>query len=126
MSEVGRREIELICPTGSAPLAGTSLAVFLVGGLLLLNPFGLRDPVLADRSPGAAFALLLFGFVATFGSTAKGSAITAVGQREIDDDELRRPSRATTDAKNVAPWPMKNTLDQPNKSHPVFGHFVRE
>jgi hypothetical protein len=67
-SEVGWREIELICPTGSVPLAGTPLTVLLVGGLLVVNPFSLGDLILADRSPGAALGLLLFGFVVTFGS----------------------------------------------------------
>jgi len=67
--------------------------VLLAGGLLLLNPFSLRDLILADRSPGAALGLLLFGFVVTFGSTAMGSAIMALGQRETDDDEPRGPRR---------------------------------
>ena len=55
--------------------AGVSLAVVLVGGLLWLNPGGLRDLILADRSPATALGLLLFGFVVTFGSTAMGTAI---------------------------------------------------
>jgi hypothetical protein len=50
------------------------------GRRLLLNPFGLRDLIHADRSPGAALGLLLFGFVVTFGSTAMGSTIMALGQ----------------------------------------------
>ena len=66
--------------------AGTALAVLLVGGLLALNPSGLRDLILADRSPGTALGLLLFGFVVTFGSTVMGSAIMATGQREDDED----------------------------------------
>ncbi len=65
---------------------GTSLAVFLVGGLLWLNPGGLRHLIFTDRSPGVALGLLLFGFIVTLGSTAMGSAIMAMGQREEDDD----------------------------------------
>ncbi len=54
---------------------GASVALLMVGGLVALNPFGLRDLVLADRSPATALALLLFGFVITFGSAAMGTAI---------------------------------------------------
>jgi len=68
---------------------GILLAVFLVGGLLWLNPGGLRNLIFADRSPGTALGLLLFGFIVTFGSTAMGSAIMAMGQREGEDDGPR-------------------------------------
>jgi hypothetical protein len=70
---------------------GTALAVFLVGGLLWLDPGGLRHLIFTDRSPGVALGLLLFGFVVTLGSTAMGSAIMAMGQREREDDEPRGP-----------------------------------
>lgn len=59
---------------------GVSLAVLLVSGLLALDPGGLRHLILADRSPGTALGLLLFGFVVTFGSTAMGTAIMAAGR----------------------------------------------
>ncbi len=59
--------------------AGIAVAVLLVGGLLVLNPFGLRDLIFADNSPGTALGLLLFGFVVTFGSAAMGTAIMAMG-----------------------------------------------
>jgi hypothetical protein len=59
---------------------GTVLAALLVGGLLLLNPSGLRDLILADRSPATALGLLLFGFVVTLGSAAMGTAIMAMGE----------------------------------------------
>jgi hypothetical protein len=55
--------------------AGTLLAALLAGGLLLLNPSGLRDLIFADSSPGTALGLLLFGFIVTFGSAAMGTAI---------------------------------------------------
>ncbi len=71
---------------------GTLLAMFLVGGLLWLNPGGLRHLIFADRSPATALGLLLFGFIVTFGSTAMGSAIMAMGQRE-GEDEPRGPGR---------------------------------
>jgi hypothetical protein len=64
--------------------AGITLAVLLVGGLLALNPAGLRELILADSSPGTALGLLLFGFVVTFGSAAMGTAIMASGTREND------------------------------------------
>jgi hypothetical protein len=54
---------------------GIVLAALLVGGLLALNPAGLRDLIFADSSPGTALGLLLFGFVITFGSAAMGTAI---------------------------------------------------
>ncbi len=73
--------------------AGITLAVLLVGGLLALNPAGLRDLILADSSPGTALGLLLFGFVVTFGSTAMGTAIMASGVRPADDDTPRGPPR---------------------------------
>ena len=68
---------------------GTMLAVFLVGGLLWLDPGGLRHLIFADRSPATALGLLLFGFIVTFGSTAMGTAIMAMGRREGEDDEPR-------------------------------------
>jgi hypothetical protein len=75
--------------------AGAAVTVLLVGGLLALNPSGLRDLILADRSPGIALGLLLVSFFITFGSMAMGTAIMAAG-RSPDDDEGprgRRPAR---------------------------------
>src|ERR1700730_929306 len=60
--------------------AGIPVAALLVGGLLVLNPFGLRDLIFADNSPGTALGLLLFGFVVTFGWAAMGTAIMAMGR----------------------------------------------
>ena len=67
---------------------GAALAAVLVGGLLALNPGGLRHLIFADSSPGTALGLLLFGFVVTLGSAAMGTAIMAMGRGE--DDETRR------------------------------------
>ncbi len=61
---------------------GASAALMMVGGLVALNPYGLRDLILGDRSPAAALTLLLFGFVITLGSAAMGSAIMTVRQGE--------------------------------------------
>ena len=69
--------------------SGIAVAVLLVGGLLALNPGHLRDLIVADINGVAATALLLFGFVVTFGSTAMGTAIMAIGQRE---PSRRRPT----------------------------------
>lgn len=63
-------------------VSGIAVAVLLVGGLLALNPGHLRDLIVADSHGIAAVALLLFGFVVTLGSTAMGTAIMAIGQRE--------------------------------------------
>jgi hypothetical protein len=65
--------------------AGIAVAALLVGGLLWLDPGGLRHLILADRAPGIALGLLLFGFVVTFGSAAMGTAIMALGPRERND-----------------------------------------
>jgi hypothetical protein len=61
--------------------AGIMVAALMLGGLLALNPHGLRDLILADSSPATAAGLLLFGFVITFGSTAMGTAIMTLGAR---------------------------------------------
>ncbi len=72
--------------------AGIAVAALLFGGLLVLNPFGLRDLIFADNSPGTALGLLLFGFVVTFGSAAMGTAIMAMRVPE-DDETPRGPPR---------------------------------
>ena len=64
---------------------GAALAVLLVGGLLVLNPGGLRDLIFADSSPLVPIGLLLGGFIVTLGSTAMGTAIMAMGVGERDD-----------------------------------------
>ena len=64
---------------------GAALAVFLVGGLLALNPGGLRDLIRADSTPLVPIALLLGGFIITLGSTAMGTAIMAMGVGERHD-----------------------------------------
>jgi acyl-coenzyme A thioesterase PaaI-like protein len=65
---------------------GVTLALLLVGGLLVLNPGGLRDLILADRSPLVPIGLLLGGFVVMFASTAMGTAIMTMGIGEQDDE----------------------------------------
>ncbi len=60
--------------------AGAGVAVVMVGGLVVINPFGLRELILADRSPATALALLLFGFVITFGSAVRGTAIMSLAR----------------------------------------------
>src|SRR5450631_1259628 len=73
--------------------AGVTVAALLLGGLLALNPFGLRDLIFADRTPATALGLLLFGFIVTFGSTAMGTAIMAMGKSSEDDDSPRGTGR---------------------------------
>jgi len=55
-----------------------------------LDPGGLRHLIFAERSPATALGLLLFGFIVTFGSTAMGSAIMAMGRSEAKDDDGHR------------------------------------
>jgi hypothetical protein len=85
--------------------AGMAVAALLVGGLLVLNPFNLRDLIFADRSPGTALGLLLFGFVVTFGSAAMGTAIMATGMRQVDDETPRGPPRLVAQelSRGIAP-----------------------
>jgi hypothetical protein len=84
--------------------AGVVAALLLLGGLLALNPHGLRGLIFADRSPTTAIGLLLFGLLITFGSTAMGTAIMALGGRgdagrgrrvKADVTEATRPARVT-------------------------------
>lgn len=70
---------------------GVCIASLMLGGLLALNPAGLRDLILADRNPGAAFGLLLFGFLITFGSAAMGTAIMALGHKPSDEPRGGKP-----------------------------------
>jgi hypothetical protein len=65
---------------------GISAAVLMLGGLLALNPHGLRDLIVNDRSGVTAVALLLFGLIVTFGSVAMGTAIMALGSDRSRDD----------------------------------------
>ena len=64
---------------------GAFMAVLLVGGLLLLDPWSLRDLIFADRAPAIAIGVLLGSFFITFGSVAMGSAIMALGRSEPKD-----------------------------------------
>ena len=66
---------------------GTAVAVLTLGGLLVLNPQDLRGLIAADRSPGVAIGLLLFGLLITFGSVAMGTAIMLIGR---DDTSAAR------------------------------------
>jgi hypothetical protein len=68
---------------------GACAAALLVGGLLWLDPGGLRELILADRSPGIAIVVLLGSFLVTFGSVAMGTAIMAIGRNERKDDGPR-------------------------------------
>ncbi|MDB5655160.1 MAG: hypothetical protein JWQ94_2773 [Tardiphaga sp.] len=80
---------------------GIAVAGLMIGGLLALNPFGLRGLIFGDASPGVALGLLLFGFVVTLGSAAMGSAIMALSEHEPrrdDGDRLRLQDRVTVPA----------------------------
>jgi hypothetical protein len=72
---------------------GAVAALLLVGGLLLLNPAGLRHLIFADHSPALVVALLVMSFFITFGSTAMGTAIMTLGQRERGDKPRRGQGR---------------------------------
>jgi hypothetical protein len=92
--------------------AGAGLAVLLLGGLLALDPHGLRGLILADRSPATAIGLLLFGLFITFGSAAMGTAIMALGAladggrdggaSDRDGDDGRRGGDAVSENDRVA------------------------
>ncbi len=61
---------------------GVAVAALMLGGLLALNPANLRELIFADRAPAVAIGLLLFGLIATLGSTAMGTAIMSLGKRK--------------------------------------------
>jgi hypothetical protein len=86
--------------------AGIAAAALLAGGLLVLNPFGLRDLIFADRSPGPALGLLLFGFVVTFGSAAMGTAIMMVNKWQL---------------RSVSPLPLRERSDRIARCDPGEG-----
>jgi hypothetical protein len=65
---------------------GATLAALMLGGLMALDPGHLRELILADRDGSAALILLAFGLVVTFGSTAMGSAIMALGRKPERDE----------------------------------------
>jgi hypothetical protein len=92
--------------------AGTAVAALLVGGLLALNPFSLRDLIFADSAPGTALGLLLFGFIVTFGSAAMGTAIMATGQRQTGDDESHGPLLRVAQPKSRSIAPMAKLVDR--------------
>lgn len=60
--------------------SGVVVATIAVSGLLTLDVHGLRRLILGDQSPALAAALLLFGFVVTFGSWVMGTAIMRIGR----------------------------------------------
>ena len=78
--------------------AGIGAAVLMLGGLLELNPGGLRDLILADRAGAAALALLMLGLVVTFGSVAMGTAVMALGPERAGGGKGRQ-TRATAQAR---------------------------
>jgi hypothetical protein len=75
-------------------LGGAAIAALMLGGLLVLNPGGLRGLMLADRDPAVALGLLAFGLLITFGSAAMGTAIMTLGAREKRSGHGGRPLRA--------------------------------
>ena len=83
---------------------GVAAAALMLGGLLAINPYGLRDLIAADRSPLTALGLLLFGFVVTFGSVAMGTAIMAIGRG--DDGGKRKSARAPEPASVAVARPV--------------------
>ncbi len=95
--------------------AGMAAALLLLGGLLLLNPANLRDLVLSDRSPETALALLLFGFVITFGSAAMGTAIMTIGRDRQPPAGGQRADLPTTaiPATEPASWRSRKASAEP-------------
>ena len=64
--------------------AGCAVALLMLGGLLALDPCGLREMIFADGATG--LVLLIFGLVVTFGSAAMGSAVMMLGRERKRDD----------------------------------------
>jgi hypothetical protein len=74
---------------------GIGAAALMAGGLLLLNPGGLRDLMLRDEMGVLALGMLVFGLVITFGSVAMGTAIMSLGTDEGETGGRRRPGMLT-------------------------------
>ncbi len=91
---------------------GVTVAALMLGGLLALNPHGLRDLIVADRSPLTALGLMLLGFVVTFGSVAMGTAIMAIGRGESRGG---KPKSAAV----LAPVPATMSSPTPKASSPI-------
>jgi hypothetical protein len=86
---------------------GASVALLMVGGLVSLNAFGLRDLILADRSPTTAVGLLLFGFVITFGSAAMGSAIMTLTRSGARGDDTPSAGSRLASARATKRSPLR-------------------
>jgi hypothetical protein len=70
---------------------GIGVAALMLTGLMTLNPGHIRELILADRASAAAFGLLLFGLIVTFGSVAMGTAIMALGRGDKPKDPGGKP-----------------------------------
>lgn len=84
---------------------GASVAFLMLGGLLVIDPHGLRGLIFSDRSGGTAIGLLLFGLTITFGSVAMGSAIMSLGKNNSRGGGKARavPTLATASARLARP-----------------------
>ncbi len=74
-SEAGRMLRLVLTNLGT----GILMSCLLVGGLLALNPHGLRDLILADRAAALPLLLLGTGFAMSFGVAAIGTALMLSG-----------------------------------------------
>ena len=61
---------------------GIAVAAIACGGLLALDAHGLRGLIWRDQSPVVPLALLLFGFIISFGSWVMGTAIMRIGREQ--------------------------------------------
>ena len=66
-------------------LGGAGLGLACVGLLIVLDFAGLASLMSAGREPGAALALLLGGFAATFASLAAATAIMLIPERDHEE-----------------------------------------
>jgi hypothetical protein len=97
--------------------------VLLVGGLLVLNPGGLRDLIFADDSPLVSLALLLGGFIVTLGSTAMGTAIMAMGVGERNDEPRGGLRVVRQEAARREPRAASSTCEGERRNPPMpLGH----
>jgi hypothetical protein len=62
-------------------LFGAAVAILAAGGLLWFDVNGLRHLIVSDQSPALALAVLLSGFVLTFGGGLIGTAMV-----RLDDE----------------------------------------
>lgn len=68
---------------------GVLVAMLAVGGLMMLDLFGLRRLMRLDQDPVLVVTVLLIGFIVTFSSVTMGAAVMMLGEAGADPEGRR-------------------------------------